>query len=493
MIATRTCLQALLLAFIAASALAQTNLHGTVCDATGAISAGATVTLTCDETPALSAQTSAGGDGTYRFAALAPCRYRVSAQRQQLTALPLMFPVTTSTGKEAQLDLTLVAELASGAATPPRPKFAASGIRGLIDPGGYSAPANAAAATGLLTGMAEVNRNSSASSSNCNGKVLAELQNAHEKNPGDAAATLNLAEVLVAQQQFDRARVLVTGLSSERLAAFDERRALRLLAHIDEGTGNFAAASLQYHRLASIEPSADNSFAEGYELILAGQPEAAAIVYRKGLGLYPGSPALLIGAGTTEFLGGHTLEAITLFLHAAETDPADPRPYPFLAATSSVAAGEGERVRVLAALEHHLTLAPRDAPAHLALAVVLLHGPQAIQPSIGGRAEAELRQALGIDPALADAHFQLGTLLARQGADEEAIRELQLAVQLDPERREAHYHSAQALRKVGQTEAAAREMQRFQETRATDAADGTDVRQFLSVMKQPASGLCIVK
>ena len=37
-------------------------------------------------------------------------------------------------------------------------EFEAAGIRGLIDPGGYSAPANAAAASGLISGVADIRR-----------------------------------------------------------------------------------------------------------------------------------------------------------------------------------------------------------------------------------------------------------------------------------------------------------------------------------------------
>ena len=106
------------------------------------------------------------------------------------------------------------------------------------------------------------------------------------------------------------------------------------------------------------------------------------------------------------------------------------------------------------------------------------------------QAEKELRQALALDPALADAHVQLGMLLAGRSPNDEAVRELQLAVALDPARREPHYRLALLLRKTGQPAEAAREMQLFQQARAEDAAGNSDVRLYLSVMQhaEVASG-----
>ena len=366
---------------------------------------------------------------------------------------------------------------------PPRPKFEASGIRGLIDPGGYSAPANAAAASSLLSGMAQVNRDAPG---NCGPvRPLAELEAEYKAAPVDAVRLLAYAEGLLRAQQFAMASEVLSYAPTPGVSAAS---LLQLQARAAEGTGNFAEAARRYAALQQRAPSETNLFAEGYELMLAGRVADAAALFAQSLRSAPQSVALRIGAATAAFLQGHAAETTQTLLQAAESDPADVRPYPFLAAVS--ATHSAEYGRVTAALQLHLARAPRDAAAHLALANVLLHGPVAAQADVLKQAEKELRQALALDPALADAHVQLGMLLAGRSPNDEAVRELQLAVALDPARREPHYRLALLLRKTGQPAEAAREMQLFQQARAADAAGNSDVRQYLSVMQhaEVASG-----
>ena len=53
----------------------------------------------------------------------------------------------------------------------------------------------------------------------------------------------------------------------------------RLSAKVEEGSGHFAKASEEYLIAAEQDPSEENIFGEGYELILAGRPMDAAEVY----------------------------------------------------------------------------------------------------------------------------------------------------------------------------------------------------------------------
>ncbi len=71
-------------------------------------------------------------------------------------------------------------------------------------------------------------------------------------------------------------------------------------------------------------------------------------------------------------------------------------------------------------------------------------------------AERNLREALRLDPALAKAHFQLGTVLEDRQQSEEALKELREAARLDPAYAEPHMAMARILHKLRQ-EAAARE------------------------------------
>ncbi len=457
------------LAFVGASVQAQ-SLHGTVREAAGAPVANAPVTLTCGATA--TANTVTAINGGYRFESLAPCTYQLAVQSGSGSSNAT---VVVDAGHIEQTQDIVVITASSAAMA--KPKFAASGIRGLIDPGGYSAPANAAAASGLLAGMADANRAKNAACAS--GRSLADLEAEHRASPDNVATTLNEAEALLVAQRFRAVLELLTSADAQRGGI----RLLQLRARASEGLGNFREAAETYARAYALRPSPEDLFAEGYEEILDGKPTAATALYRQGLQTFPNAVSLHIGLGTTGFLAGHAPEAIRLFLSAAEDDPTDPRPYPFLAAASGVSDAENDRV--MAALERHLALRPQDATAHLSLAMALQH--KVATPERLSRIEAELRRALGSDPGLAEAHLALGTLEAQRGEHADAVRELRLAAALDPERRETHYRLAQELRKAGDADAAAREMQVFQKARAQEDSAGSDVTRYLSVMGKAAA------
>jgi tetratricopeptide (TPR) repeat protein len=74
-------------------------------------------------------------------------------------------------------------------------------------------------------------------------------------------------------------------------------------------------------------------------------------------------------------------------------------------------------------------------------------------------AETSLRQALGIDPKFAQAHFQLGLVLEQTDRPEAAIQELREAARLDANYAEPHMAMARIYRRLGQEAAAKEEVQ----------------------------------
>src|SRR2546430_9511073 len=59
-------------------------------------------------------------------------------------------------------------------------------------------------------------------------------------------------------------------------------------------------------------------------------------------------------------------------------------------------------------------------------------------------AEENLREAVGYDPQLPQAHYQLGRVLEMQGGYQAAVESLKLAVALAPERSEEHTSELQS-------------------------------------------------
>jgi tetratricopeptide (TPR) repeat protein len=426
---------------------------------------------------------------------------------------------------ESLLPQSAAGESSANIAPEPRtpPKFAAAGVRGLIDPGGYSAAANAAATSGLIEGIAGIKRAGNgigaltAASWPCG--VEAQLETAVRANPNQAEANRRLGEFYIAHGQpnqaipflqkareidpaddlaardlgvawiesgqFDSARQWLTGLA-ERLPTPEIHR---LLARALEGARMFPQAAEQYHLAADDEPSEENFFGMGYELILAGLPAEAANAFRLGLKQHRQSIQLLIGAGTAEFLQGHSSEGLVSFLQASDLNPSDPRPYSFLSSASGISEAEGDRVRQ--ALKRFLDLAPGNAEASYFYAVSLAKSPDAQEAAVAASVEAGLKRALALNPALAKAHMQLGVFYGERGDHKDAAIEYEAAVRLAPGLKEAHYRLAGAYRRTGRPELAAREMQLFLQARASESAGAGDsdigIEQFLSVIEPPGS------
>ena len=76
-------------------------------------------------------------------------------------------------------------------------------------------------------------------------------------------------------------------------------------------------------------------------------------------------------------------------------------------------------------------------------------------------AEANLQDAIRLDPKFPQAHFQMGAVLDDLGQTKAAINELREAALLDPNYAEPHFVLARIYRKLGQTAAARKEVQTY--------------------------------
>jgi Flp pilus assembly protein TadD len=510
-----------LITHLASSALAA-NLSGVVRDEQGIPVVGASISVAGGENSLNSFTTASDGKGAYHFLSLSSGSYHLEVSRSGFQTMHSGVVSISDPSADVTMDLTLTrqpsgADTGAGKPTEPHPQFEAAGVRGLIDPGGYSAPAGAAAASGMIKGIADIKRtgNGSETSEGVGAACSLEpgLKKAVDVNPQSAEAKLKLGEFYLAHGQAAKAVLVLERARSlnesdhetvEQLAAaylktgrFESAQKLlipfvarqdtpetrRLLAHADEGTGKFAEASQDYQIAAKEQPSEENFFGVGYELILAGQPKDAEQAFQAGSSRYPQSIQLLIGLGTAQFLGGHQSESVQSLLHAVELNPSDPRPYPFLAGVSEISSADAEKVH--AALEHFLSIAPDNPQASYYYALNLLH-ERAPDRDADRRVEDLLKHAILLDPSLANAHFQLGVLYARREDYQDAARELEIAVRLSPNLKEAHYRLAIAYRQTGRPDLSAKEMQVFRETHDASAG-GVSIDQFISVFNEPDS------
>ena len=507
------------------------TISGIVRDPSGKPLVGAAVTLTTDAIPPVAQHTTSGEKGDYQFAGLGFGDYYLVVELNGFAPSGPNSIHLSAEAAAAMVDFKLTPKPPDTPSnTSPSPlKFEAAGVRGLIDPGGYSAPANAAAASGLIHGVANLKR-----SGNLTGApspkdwpcaLEPELKKAVDANPGVAeanqrlglfylahdqsakaipfldrareldnngyAASRNLAMAWIKNGQFDSARGLLTALAGRAGNTEDKPEFHRLLARANEGLGRFTVASQEYAIAAKNDASEESLFGIGYELILAGQPAAAGSAFQAGISQHPRSITLLIGGGTVEFLQGHAADAILLFLRAIDVDPANPRAYAFLSEASSFSSAEGETVR--AHFKRFAELAPNNSEALYFYALSLME-ERKNEAREKGSTVADLsiatllKRAIHLNPNFAKAHFQLANLYESTGDSGQAISEYETTVRLAPNLADAHYRLAAAYRRTGQTDLAARETLQFHsqhEQHAPNHPGGEiGVEDLISVLNQ---------
>ncbi len=275
-------------------------------------------------------------------------------------------------------------------------------------------------------------------------------------------------------------------LAKETAALATESSSAGKAAAAKEAEGRPVEAVKEYQRAAETDPSEENFFAWGAELLLHRADAPAAEVFAKGHRMYPKSVRLLVGMGAAAYAQDLYDQAAHWLLEASELDPSDPRPYLFLGKVQEVAKSEPkEWVR---AFERYAKLQPNDARAHYFYAVALGKRRQG-HPDFPAR-EAELQKAIALDSQYGDAYLELGLLQAEKGELAKAVEWLQKAIQFTALPDEAHLRLAQVYRQMGETEKARQESELYNEVSAKkkDALERErrELGQFVFTMGETA-------
>jgi tetratricopeptide (TPR) repeat protein len=259
------------------------------------------------------------------------------------------------------------------------------------------------------------------------------LNQAYNINPAAYDNGYDLATSDFMLGKLDDARSVVQALLRQR----NTGELHNLLGQIDEKNGKFVEAANDYEAAAHLDPSEDNLFAWGSEMLLHRTYEPAITIFQKAAEMYPKSPRILIGLGLALYSRGIYDKAVNALVAAADLNPKDPRCYLFLSKayiSSPLQADEVvERFRRYAGLE------PNNALAQYYYAVSLWKGKRTGNSSLDlGSVEALLKKAIALDDSLADAHVQLGDLYADQREYEKSIPEYRRALELDPKLSDEH-------------------------------------------------------
>jgi tetratricopeptide (TPR) repeat protein len=492
------------------------SISGTVRDQAGKPVANVQIRLFGGQIPPVDRQTTSGAGGEFFFSEVPAGEYELRAESASYIKFDTSgIKVQRGPGPvQVTVILQTALENGSGSAGKPPLQLQASGLRGLIDPGGYSASANSGATSGLLKGIADVERTGelsdlAAADFPCDSEpalrravedapnqesyrklgefyamharmdeAIRLLQKASQLGPTDYKTSLQLGEALLEDRRFEEARDVFTGM----VGRDDLPEVHQKLAQAYEGLGMFQQAADEYANANSQKPNEAALFGQGYELLLAGRLADALRVYEEGMSKYPQSTRIRLGKGTAQFFLGQVVESVNTFVEASDLDPADSRTYPLLAAATGTPSAQN--VRVVASFRRFLELAPENAQANYFYALALSRVPEA---NNGTQIESLLRKAIQIDAEMTNAHILLAQSYSRRNNFADAIPEYEAAIRLEPNASEPHYQLANAFNRTGHTEESAQQLQLFQtiKTKETSASGQAtlDLSQFISVTK----------
>src|ERR1700733_13845466 len=178
------------------------------------------------------------------------------------------------------------------------------------------------------------------------------------------------------------------------------------IADAAEKQGNALEAVREYQRAAERDPSENNLFDWGTELLIHRAADQAVEVFANGHRLFPRSTRTLLGLAVALYSRGSYDQAARQFFEAADFNPNDPAPYLFLGKISSgeITDSQGFAER----LERFARLQPENAWANYYYAASLWKLRDPKDAAIPDKVESLLKKAVRLDPHLGAAFLQLG-------------------------------------------------------------------------------------
>ena len=231
-----------------------------------------------------------------------------------------------------------------------------------------------------------------------------------------------------------------------------------------------------------MDPSEENLFDWGSELLLHRTYEPAIEIFQQGSQRYPNSPRLLIGLGMSLYSRGKYDDAVKALIAASDLDPSDARCYLFLSKAYDASPNQAEEV--IQRFRRYSELQPNNARAQYYYAMSLWKGKRAEAANVDLQAvESLLQKSIALDESLPEAHLQLGSLYADQHEWEKSVPQFVRALQLDANLPDAHYRLGQDYVHIGKKDEAQAEFDIYQKQRAEHLAEAdkerAEVQQFV--------------
>jgi tetratricopeptide (TPR) repeat protein len=312
------------------------------------------------------------------------------------------------------------------------------------------------------------------------------LEAAYRLDPANDGNERDLAAADEGTGDLKQARAHITNL----LKRHNDADLHRMAGDLEEKLGDPLAAVQEYQQAVILDPSEQNYFAWGSELLLHRAVWQAAEVFRNGVKAHPESARLQTALGTALFAGALYDDAARILCAASDLDPANPEPYIFMGKVAMAAPAPLPCVE--AKLARFVQEKPDNSLANYLYAMAIWKQQQASSnhPAVQ-QVEALLTKAVTIDARCFDGYLQLGILAASQRNFEKAIQLYTKAIDVDPQLAEAHYRLGVAYDHLGQRDKAQQEFQLHDEIEKRQAAaverERQEIKQFVVVQAQPAT------
>jgi tetratricopeptide (TPR) repeat protein len=295
---------------------------------------------------------------------------------------------------------------------------------------------------------------------------------------------LGLADLLTGH--LDQGRTDVQSLLLQK----DTGELHNLLAQIDEKDGKFLAAANEFEAAAHMQPTEDNLFDWGSELLLHRTYGPATDVFEAAAQRYPNSPRIMIGLGLCYYARGLYEDAVKALLKATDLAPTEPRGYSFLFKAYDISPSEVGAV--MQQFKRYAELEPNNGLAQYYYAMSLWKGEQMEGSSLDVQeVESLLKKSIALNDSMPEAYIELGDLYANQHEYAESVPEYERALKLNPDLSEAHYRLGIDYVHIGQKDKAQAEFATYQTLRAQHMAEvdkeKADVEQFVYSAKTAPS------
>jgi tetratricopeptide (TPR) repeat protein len=263
------------------------------------------------------------------------------------------------------------------------------------------------------------------------------LQKAEQLNPEDYNTGYDLSLAYLKSGDTANASTLLRKMIAQReTAELDD-----LLAEVNDKSGDYKTAALEYHRAAELNPSENNIFDLASFLLQHSNYEGfldnSLKFFQYGVEKYPRSAKMTVGLGVALYADSKYDDAVRTLCAAVDLDPTDPKPFQFLGKVSTASPARIPEIRDR--LQKFVQLYPGNGPAIYYYAMCLWRRSEGESAADLPTVEALLKRAIATAPALYEAHYELGILYQDQQKYQDAIRELNQAVSLRPDFNRAHY------------------------------------------------------